>query len=115
MELKVEVNESRVKPHPGFQVGNTVLMITPPVGEDFWWYRVRLSDGQAIQAFPKFGTVGIGFAVEEDWNTNFPHTCPAREIFEHIKHNKGDDAISDDDCVKAIAMLQDFIGRTASS
>ena len=83
-----------------------VAMMTPAIDEDYWAYRVRLSDKQAIVGFPKFMTIGIGFAIEEDWNTNLPYTCGTDEIFEHISHNKGDDAIADDDVRAAIALVQ---------
>jgi hypothetical protein len=92
------------------------MMITPALTPDFWLYRVPLSDKQAIVCFPKFATlIGIGFQYEEDWNTNLPHTCDAREIYEHIKHNKGDDGISDDDCVKAIEALQAVIKQALAA
>jgi hypothetical protein len=81
-------------------------MLTPAIDEDYWAYRVRLSDKQAIVGFPKFMTIGIGFAVEEDWNTNLPYTCGTDEIAEHIAHNKGDDSISDEDVRAAIALVQ---------
>ncbi len=84
------------------------IMMTPPVGEKgYWHYRVRLTDKQSIVGFPKFGTIGIGFEVEdEDWNTNLPYTQPAEKIFSHIKKNRGDDSISDEDCIRAIEMIQ---------
>ena len=82
------------------------LILTPIVNEDYWAYRVKLSDTQAIVGFPKFRTIGIGFAQEEDWNTNLPYTCGAEEIYDHIAHNKGDDAISREDCIAAIGMVQ---------
>ncbi len=85
------------------------MAITPPIDEDYWQYRVRLSDAQAIVGFPKFFSIGIGFAVEEDWNTNLPYTCGTEEIYEHIEHNKGDDAISREDCLAAIRMVQDAV------
>ena len=88
-------------------VGN--IAITPPIDEDYWRYRVRLTDRQAVLGFPKFHTVGIGFAVEDDWNTNLPYTCDATEIYEHIAHNKGDDSISRDDCIAAIRLIQDAV------
>jgi hypothetical protein len=81
-------------------------MLTPAIGEDYWSYRVRLSDKQAIVGFPKFSTIGIGFAVEDDWNTNLPYTCDTDEIFGHILHNKGDASIADNDVREAIAMVQ---------
>ncbi|MBF6393887.1 hypothetical protein IU443_28570 [Nocardia farcinica] len=83
--------------------------ITPPIHEAYWAYRVRLSDRQAIVGFPKFSTIGIGFALEEDWNTNLPYTCDTDEIFHHILDNKGDDSIADEDVHTAIAMVQNAI------
>lgn len=80
--------------------------ITPAIDEDYWSYRVRLSETQAIVGFPKFLTIGVGFAVEEDWNTNLPYTIAADAIFEHIKHNKGDDAIRDEDVLTAIELVR---------
>jgi hypothetical protein len=83
------------------------IMLTPPIDEDYWAWRVVLSDKQAIVGFPKFGTVGIGFAQEEDWNTNLPYTTDAAEIYDHIRHNKADDTISDEDVLTAIRMIQE--------
>lgn len=91
------------------------LSMAPPIDEDYWAFRVRLSEKQAIVGFPKFSTVGIGFAQEEDWNTNFPYTCDAEEIYQHIEHNKADDAISREDCLTAIRMIQDAIKTAVSA
>lgn len=98
LERRAQVNESP-------QLGG--LIMTPAVNEDYWAYRVRLSDSQAVLGFPKFFTIGIGFAQEQDWNTNLPYTCAAEEIYEHIAHNKGDDAIAREDCLAAIRMVQE--------
>lgn len=66
-----------------------------------------VSEGQAILGFPKFTTVGIGFAVEgDDWNVNLPYTVCAECIYAHIKRNKGDDTIPDDLVLEAIRMVQ---------
>jgi hypothetical protein len=86
--------------------GGMVVALPPSLGEDYWAYRVMLGERQAIVGFPKFFTVGIGFAIEDDWNTNFPYTCETEEIFEHIRHNKGDDSIEDADVREAIRMVQ---------
>jgi hypothetical protein len=85
------------------------VMMTPPISEDYWAYRVRVADGQAIVAFPKFGVIGIGFAVEEDWNTNLPSDSSAEEIYDHIEHNRGDESITRETCIEAIRMIQDAI------
>lgn len=82
------------------------LSITPALGGDYWTYRVVVGEKQAILGFPKFSTVGIGFAAEEDWNTNLPYDCDTDEIWNHIKHNKGDDSISDEQCIEAIRLIQ---------
>lgn len=84
------------------------VMITPALGESYWAYRVILSERQAIVGFPKFGTIGIGYAVEDaDWNTNLPYTCDTDQILEHIAENKGDDSISDTDVRAAIVLVQE--------
>ncbi len=98
--------ERRNQPDATPRIG--AVMITPSVGEDYWSYRVRLTDRQAIIGFPKFNTIGIGFAVEdEDWNTNLPYTCGTEEIYEHIAHNAGDDLILRADCIEAIRLIQE--------
>jgi hypothetical protein len=87
--------------------GGGVIEFAPLVDEDYWAYRVVLSDKQAIVGFPKFGTIGVGFAVEEDWNTNLPFTVPTDAIFEHIEHNKGDESVSDEAVKRAIQMVRE--------
>lgn len=82
------------------------FLLTPPVGADYWSYRVRVADEQAVIGFPKFDTVGIGFAIEDDWNTNLPYTSSAEEIYEHIEHNRGSEAITREDCLAAIRLIQ---------
>ena len=91
---------------PVFAAGGDVMLITPPISEDYWEYRVALAHGQAVVGFPKFSTVGIGFAIEEDWNTNLPYRVPAGGILKHIRHNKKFHDISSDDVLRAIEMVQ---------
>jgi hypothetical protein len=107
LDLVLEVNTLCAdKTIVALRPGLTVLT-TPPIGEDYWVFRVAVSDKQAILGFPKFGTIGIGFAKEEaDWNTNLPWSCEAEEILSHIKENKGDDTIPDERCLAAIRLVQ---------
>ena len=81
------------------------LAITPPIDEDYWSYRVQVGGGQAIVGFPKFSTVGVGFAVEGDWNTNLPFRCHTDDIWHHIKHNRGAATATDDEIKRAIDMV----------
>jgi len=104
MELQINSNVQDASPK---KIGKITVLITPPIDEDFWIFRVPLSDKQAIVGFPKFFTIGIGFQVEEDWNTNLPYTADAKKIFNHISHNKWDDSISDADCIAAIRIVQE--------
>lgn len=106
-ELTLERKEER--DDPPIAIGGGALMITPALDENYWAYRVKLSDKQAMLGFPKFGTIGIGFAVEDDdWNTNLPYgVCSTEQIFDHIKKNKGDDTISDEDCLAAIQLIRE--------
>jgi hypothetical protein len=101
LERKTQGDES-----PVYGDENVTVVVTPPIDEDYWSYRVMLSDTQAIVGFPKFGTIGIGFAVEDDWNLNFPYSVETDRIFDHISRNKGDDGISDDDVREAIRLVQ---------
>lgn len=104
--MNVEINSRFAQAETEFSTSNGTLMITPPLDEDYWAYRVRLKHGQAIIAFPKFGTIGCGFAKEEDWNTNLPISRKAEEIYEHIKHNKKYKDIARAECIAAIEAIQ---------
>jgi len=94
--------------------GETVtVLFTPPINSDYWAYRVRVADGQAVVGFGKFGTIGVGFAEEEDWNTNLPYTTDAESIRRHIWHNRGDDIEDTPEgaalVVRAIELIQDAV------
>src|SRR5689334_4066402 len=93
------------------------ILLTPCIDENYWTYRVRLGETQAIVGFPKFSTIGIGFAIEDDWNTNLPYTCGAEKIYNPIKHNRavGGDSISDEDCLAAIRMVQEAAAADRSA
>lgn len=103
MSLTLEVNETFDQPTGDF--GS--FAITPAISPDYWIYRVRLTDQQAILGFPKFDTVGIGFEHEKDWNSNLPFSCPAEKIYDHIKHNKGDARIKRQRCLDAINIVRE--------
>lgn len=106
--LILEVADRQLPGVDTFHKGRAQIMITPPLDEDYWYWRVRLgANGQAIVGFPKFTTIGIGFAQEEDWNTNLPFSCSAEVIYQHIKHNKKDGAISKQKCLEAIEMIRE--------
>lgn len=85
-------------------IGN--IIVTPPINEDYWLFRVKLHKDQAILGFPKFFTIGIGFALEDDWNTNLPYPSEAEHICDHIWHNKKYKEITREQVIKAIKMIQ---------
>lgn len=116
MNLEVEFNSKAVKNGPEIKTRTgSLIMITPAINESFWIARVRVSEKQAVVAFPKFGLIGVGFQKEEqDWNTNLPHSEPAERIFRHIKINKkveGDEPPSDETCIEAIKLLSSTIDK----
>ena len=106
MDLQLEMNANEEDKTARFSIGGSGVMLTPPIGKDYWLFRVKLSATQAIIGFKKFTTIGIGFAEEEDWNTNLPYTSDADAILKHIIHNKGDESIDDVDVRKAIQLIQ---------
>ena len=106
-KLTLEFNNEFKKDNDTFKLGKAVVMVTPSVGEDYWMFRVKLSEKQSIIGFPKFTTIGIGFAKEIDWNTNLPYSCDAEAIYKHIRFNKGQKHIKPADCIRAIKMIQE--------
>lgn len=102
----VEFNTRFQRADDTFVIGKAVAMITPPVGQDYWLFRVKLFKDQAIIAFPKFSTIGIGFAIEDkNWNTNLPYSLYPEQIYDHIRVNKKYDEISKEDCIQAIKLV----------
>jgi hypothetical protein len=101
LERREQPDRTGVADLPGGQI-----LLTPPISEDYWEYRVRVADGQAVVGFPKFNTIGIGFAVEEDWNTNLPYTVATDEIVSHIWHNRGKSKPKRKLVTEAVRMIQ---------
>jgi hypothetical protein len=106
MNLTVQANSKLVRD----PCAGSTIMIPPPIGDkDYWLFRVNLFEDQSVIAFPKFGTIGIGFAIEDDWNTNLPYKGSAESICNHIWHNRRYVAIKKKRTIKAIEMLQEAI------
>ena len=111
-KLVLEVNQKFVDGDKNiFKFGNSTVMVTPPLDEDYWQFRVMVDKDQAIVGFPKFSSIGIGFAKEDDWNTNLPSDTPTNELWNHIKRNKYFASIPDDVCIRAIKMVQKAAGE----
>lgn len=98
LESKAQVNKT---------LETTNIILAPLVNEDYWLFRVKVSETQAVVGFPKFSTIGIGFAREdEDWNTNLPYGCGTNMIVHHIRRNN-DEGISKEVIHDAIVLIQD--------
>lgn len=108
MKPILEVNENCVDETDHFVLGNNHIMVSPPTGEDYWTLRVKLCKDQAVLGFPKMGSIGVGMALEENWDTNLPlwnSRSPeenAERIARHIKCNKKYKSIT-------IKMIEDAI------
>lgn len=107
-KLELEVNKKYIDGDENkvLLFGKIPAMITPPLDEDYWQFRVKVHEDQEIVGFPKFNTIGIGFAKEDDWNTNLPYNTSTDGIFNWIKKNKRYASIPDERCKKAIKMIQ---------
>jgi len=106
--MNVEINAEYIPEakKEGYITPNVIM--TPAIGDKgYWVFKVQLTKKQAIIGFPKFGTIGIDFMVEdEDWNTNLPCQTGTEEIYNHIKRNKGDSKITKKQCIEAIKKIQ---------
>jgi len=104
-KLKLEYRE-RFNGEVTFKAENNTVMITPPIDEYYWTFKIPLHKEQALVAFHKFGTLGIGFAIEDDWNTNLPYTCDTNKIADHIWHNRKYPQITKKILIEAIEILK---------
>lgn len=105
MKLVLEQNEKF--PWPEYE-GSKIrpgIIITPPLSDEYWLFRVKVSKKQAVIGFPKFFVIGIGFQQEQNWNTNLPSSCGTETIYNHIRKNKGSTP-KKSDCLEAIRMIQ---------
>ena len=105
-KLQLEFRNEFEQDTTTFKVGNVNIMVTPPLDDDYWVFRIKLHEDQSLIAFPKFGTLGIGFAQENNWNTNLPYQCTTKDIYNHIKENKKYKQITKKKCIEAIEILQ---------
>lgn len=107
-ELTVEFNVKFSKSNDTFKGnGSSIIAITPPIDENYWIFRVKLFKDQSIVAFPKFFTIGVGFAQEYDWNTNLPYKQSAEALYAHISHNKKYKEITKKQCIEAIEKIKE--------
>ena len=105
-KLELEFRNEFKKKADSFKAGKIVIMMTPPIDEDYWIFRIKLHKDQALVGFPKFGTIGIGFAQEEDWNTNLPYQATTKEIADHIWINRKYPQVSYKILTKAVDIMR---------
>lgn len=103
MKLKVEINQKFVRANDTIQIGSGSVMFSPPLDGEYWRVRVKVSRNQAVIGFPKFGTIGVGFQHEEDYNTNLPYSCCPLKLFDHIKRNRR--KADRKTCIEAISLI----------
>ena len=112
-KLVVEYKEGFQPSKDCINTGKVIIMFTPDIDEDYWIMRVKLyhdkklDKDQSIVAFPKFGMIGIGFAIESDWNTNLPYQTDTERLYNWIKRNKKYRAITKQTCLEGLKMLQE--------
>ena len=107
----VEYNTNFKRDNDVIETDKTIIMITPSLDDNYWIFRVKLHKNQSVVAFPKFTTIGIGFAIEDDdWNTNLPYTCEAQVILDHIWSNHKYKEITKEQTLEAIKLLQEACG-----
>lgn len=111
MKPVLEVNPDCVDKTTHMFAGNNHIMISPSVDEEYWIFRVKLCKDQAVLGFPKMGMVGVGMALEENWNTNLPLNSEdtplanTNRIYSHIKCNKKYESITRQMIVDAIMLI----------
>jgi hypothetical protein len=105
-KLVVEYKEGFQPSKDCIDTGKVIIMFTPAINKDYWIMRIKLYKNQALVAFPKFGLIGVGFAIESDWNTNLPYQTSPQRLYEHIKVNKKYDQLTRERCIEGLKLLQ---------
>ncbi len=106
-ELKLETKSQKDKTP---LIGG-IALVTPPISEGYWKYRVQVVSNQAIIGFPKFGTHRNRISeTKGTGNTNLPYVAAGRlKILNHIWHNRGKENDGKEfrkECLKAIKLIQ---------
>jgi hypothetical protein len=106
-KLTVEYKKGFEPSKDCIRLSGGVIMFTPAINQDYYIMRVVLYKDQALVAFPKFGLIGVGFAIEEgSWNTNLPYDVEAERLYKHIRCNKKYRAITKQTCLEGLKLLQ---------
>ena len=107
-KLVVEYKEGFQPSKDCINTGKVIIMFTPAINKEYYIMRVVLYKDQALVAFPKFGLIGVGFAIEEgSWNTNLPYQVEAERLYKHIRR-KALMISHDHVCLQGIYILQAF-------
>jgi hypothetical protein len=106
-KLTVEYKKGFEPSNDTIRTNEGLIMFTPDISEDYWLMRVKLYKDQSLIAFPKYGSIGIGFAQESDWNTNLPYQVEAERLYKHIRRNKKYRAITKQTCLEGLKLLQE--------
>ena len=107
-KLVVEYKEGFQPSNDTIKTNGGIIMFTPSINSEYYIMRVVLYKDQALVAFPKFGLIGVGFAIEEgSWNTNLPYQVEAERLYRHIRCNKKYRAITKQMCLEGLKLLQD--------
>jgi hypothetical protein len=105
-KLVVEYKEGFQPSNDTIKTNGGIIMFTPDIDKDYYIMKVNLYKDQALVAFPKFGLIGVGFALESDWNTNLPYQTDTERLYNWIKRNKKYRAITKQTCLEGLKMLQ---------
>jgi hypothetical protein len=106
-KLVVEYKEGFQPSNDTIKTNGGIIMFTPDIDKDYYIMKVNLYKDQALVAFPKFGLIGVGFALESDWNTNLPYQTDTERLYNWIKRNKKYRAITKQTCLEGLKLLQD--------
>jgi hypothetical protein len=87
-----------------------LLMITAPLQDDCWLFRVRLAEDIVLAAVPVFGGVNINLQSKESVECYMPYEAEGADILDTFRA-RTKNAQLDGKCLKAIDMLQEEIKK----
>jgi hypothetical protein len=103
LKLRRRAEEDQTRVGPNLSIGRSG-------GDDYWAYRVDLSDKQALIGFPKHGTIGIDFLHNR--GEDLPYSVNPERLADFFAPGRllgGDAVIPREHVIRAIKMIREAV------
>lgn len=103
LKLRRRAEEDQTQVAPNLSIGRSG-------GDDYWAYRVDLSDKQALIGFPKHGTIGVDFL--HNHGQDLPYSVNPERLADFFSRGRllgGDETMPRANVIHAIKMIREAV------